>query len=93
MMKSYPSLIFFKTGSYDYPDHPDYSDISQYMGMSTTELCEIRRCRRYPDGTAVIKDLKFNEENVTFDFGMLVVLDVLFRVLAYVCLLIRTRMS
>ena len=47
----------------------------------------------YSNGTAVIEDLGFDEDNVPFDFGMLVVLDILFRVLAYVCLLVRTRMS
>ena len=47
----------------------------------------------YPNGTAIIKDLGFNEDHVSFDFGMLVVLDILFRVLAYICLLIRTRTS
>ena len=45
----------------------------------------------YHNGKAVIEDLGFNEDHVPFDFGMLVVLDILFRFLAYVCLLIRTR--
>lgn len=45
----------------------------------------------YPNGRVIIEDLGFKEDSVPFDVGMLVVLYVAFRVLAFVCLLIRTR--
>ena len=67
--------------------------ISFITGSSNGTLNNLPPLPDYPNGTEVIKDLGFDEDHVPFDFGMLVVLDVLFRVLAYVCLLIRTRMS
>ena len=45
----------------------------------------------YHNGTEIIEDLGFEENNIAFDIGMLVVLDVIFRILAFVALLIRTR--
>ena len=77
MIKNYSSLISFPIGS----------------SNGTTSNLSVPPIPDYSNGTAVIEDWGFDEDNVPFDFGMLVVLDVLFRVLAYICLLIRTRMS
>ena len=71
-----------------------YSSLISFpIGSSNGTTLNLPPIPDYSDGTAVIEDWGFDEDNVPFDFGMLVVLDVLFRVLAYVCLLIRTRMS
>ena len=67
--------------------------ISCPIGSSNGTTLNLPSIPDYSNGSAVIEDWGFDEDNVPFDFGMLVVLDVLFRALAYVCLLIRTRMS
>ena len=45
----------------------------------------------YQNGTQIIEGLGFKESNVPFDVGMLIVLDIAFRTLAFIALLIRTR--
>ena len=47
----------------------------------------------YHNGTQIIEGFGFKESNIPFDVGMLIVLDIAFRTLAFVALLIRTRKS
>ena len=73
--------------------------INQWKGVGGTnstsnslnESANLPPLPDYPNGKVIIEDLGFEEDNIPFDVGMLVTLDVAFRILAFVALLIRTR--
>ena len=55
------------------------------------EIGIVNQWKGVEHGSSVIQEFGFKEENVPFDIGMLLVLDVAFRILAFLALLLRTR--
>ena len=63
--------------------------VNQWSRVSNITCNGSVSCPR--DGPAILRQLNFHEENLTFDIGMLFVLIVAFRILAFVALAIRAR--